>query len=546
MSERLFQAASFATEMQYQHLVFEEFARKVQPQVNVFSGYETDINPAIAAEFAHTVYRFGHSMLNETVARINPDGTSNDIPLLDAFLNPVAFNGPDGQMNASQAAGSIVQGMAQQVGNELDEFVTEALRNRLLGLPLDLATINLTRGRSEGIPSLNAARRHFFQVTGDSQLAPYQDWFEFGQGLRHPESLVNFVAAYGIHPSLSTATTIAARRAAAGILLQDSTFMFSSANLTGVDNVDYWLGGLAEKQSPFGGLLGATFNYVFETQMEKLQDGDRFYYLSRTVGLNLLVQLEGNSLAELTMRNTNASGLPADAFSRPDMIFNLANLGTAGRVLDDPGTPYDESVLLTRLPNGTIRFSGAEHVIWNGRDTTAIDRVWSSEGDDTLHGNGGRDIMQGGAGNDQFIGGLGDDILTDEFGDDVLKGGDGNDAISSGQGFDLNQGGRGHDFIVAGSDPTETFGGPGNDFIFAGRSADTVFGDDGDDWIEGGGQADLYRGTTASPSRTIRTEGTTSSSATAAMTTTTPKGATTSWLPARASSGTRGCSASTG
>jgi hypothetical protein len=29
--ERLFRAARFGTEMQYQHLVFEEFARKVQP-----------------------------------------------------------------------------------------------------------------------------------------------------------------------------------------------------------------------------------------------------------------------------------------------------------------------------------------------------------------------------------------------------------------------------------------------------------------------------------------------------------------------------------
>ena len=58
--------------MEYQHLVFEEFARKVQPLVNVFgdgTGYHTDINPAIRAEFAHAVYRFGHSMLTETVDR---------------------------------------------------------------------------------------------------------------------------------------------------------------------------------------------------------------------------------------------------------------------------------------------------------------------------------------------------------------------------------------------------------------------------------------------------------------------------------------------
>ena len=71
--DRLFQAAKFVTEMEYQHLAFEEFARKVQPMVNAFgeggTGYNAAVNPSIRAEFAHAVYRFGHSMLNETVAR---------------------------------------------------------------------------------------------------------------------------------------------------------------------------------------------------------------------------------------------------------------------------------------------------------------------------------------------------------------------------------------------------------------------------------------------------------------------------------------------
>src|SRR3954451_22835837 len=47
--ERLFQAARFVTEMEYQHLVFEEFARKVQPAVRPFHVYSPDINPAIEA-----------------------------------------------------------------------------------------------------------------------------------------------------------------------------------------------------------------------------------------------------------------------------------------------------------------------------------------------------------------------------------------------------------------------------------------------------------------------------------------------------------------
>jgi Ca2+-binding RTX toxin-like protein len=522
--ERLFQAARFVTEMEYQHLVFEEFARKVQPQVNVFAGYHTDIDPAIAAEFAHTVYRFGHSMLTEVVARVNADGAPNDMSLLEAFLNPVAFNdgGAAGTLAAAEAAGSIFRGMAQQVGNEIDEFVTEALRNRLLGLPLDLATINLTRGRSEGIPSLNAVRRVFHAATMNPLLVPYESWADFQVGLRHGESLANYVAAYGTHPTVQAETTVAGRRAAAELLvaadpLNPATpadaldFMVGtgawahlpgSPPITGVEGIDYWMGGLGEKQAPFGGLLGSTFNHVFEIQLEALQDGDRFYYLTRTAGLNLLVQLEGNSFAELVMRNTDVENLPADAFSRPDFLFRLAFLGTSGPILDDPGTAHDESAMpdLVRMPNGAIRYTGPAHVIFAGTDDPSIvDRVVSSEGDDTLRGNGGRDFMEGGAGNDNLVGGEGDDVLTDGFGDDVLKGGDGDDALASGQGFDLNQGGRGDDFVVGGSDPTETFGGAGDDVIFAGDSFDTVFGDDGDDWIEGGAGADLLQGDNGAP-----------------------------------------------
>ena len=73
--ERLFQAAKFGTEMQYQHLVFEEFARKIQPNINVFlvpDGFDITIDPSIVAEFAHVVYRFGHSMLTESIDRFDP------------------------------------------------------------------------------------------------------------------------------------------------------------------------------------------------------------------------------------------------------------------------------------------------------------------------------------------------------------------------------------------------------------------------------------------------------------------------------------------
>jgi len=80
--ERLFQAAKFVTEMQYQHLVFEEFARTIHPNIDGFRDFDPTINPAIVAEFAHTVFRFGHSMLLEQVDRLDPNFASSDVGLI--------------------------------------------------------------------------------------------------------------------------------------------------------------------------------------------------------------------------------------------------------------------------------------------------------------------------------------------------------------------------------------------------------------------------------------------------------------------------------
>ena len=369
---RLFQAARFGAEMQYQHLVFEEFARTVQPQVDPFvpgQSYDTTLNPAIYAEFAHVVYRFGHSMLTETVDRYDPSfnvvdddplhvgqtGSGDQLGLIAAFLNPLAFaaSGDD----ASEAAGAIVRGMTRQVGNEIDEFVTEALRNNLVGLPLDLPAINLARGRDTGVPTLNQARGEFLEMTGDAQLAPYTSWLDFAAHLKHPESVINFIAAYGTHRASRPADTLAGKRAAAAAIVLGEpdapadrlAFLNGPAASTGLNAVDFWIGGLAEQQMPFGGLLGSTFNFVFENQMERLQTGDRFYYLERTAGLNFFTELEGNSFARLIMANTDAEHLPADVFTTSRYTlevdasrqFNEGVLaGPDGIVTDNPQTPH--------------------------------------------------------------------------------------------------------------------------------------------------------------------------------------------------------------
>ncbi len=581
--ERLFQAARFVTEMQYQHLVFEEFGRKIQPAINPFEAFalnQTDVNPAITAEFAHAVYRFGHSMLTDTLPRKNEAGSTcndpadtqdspaclnNDITLLEGFLNPAAYydGGSAGTLTSQQAAGSIIMGLSDQSGNEIDEFVADTLRNNLLGLPIDLPSLNMARARSEGVPSLNNVRKQVFAATNDSQMTPYRNWVDYSLSLKHPESLVNFVAAYGKHPTVTAQTTLVGKRVAAdqlvngttlpgpdGILFDDpltecsapnnpvgcdesadnifppadlGDFMFSTGawandgdvSITGLDDIDLWVGGLAERTNLFGGLLGTTFNYVFENQMTNLQNGDRFYYLARTPGMNLRSQLEGNSFAELVTRNTNTHSLKADAFATSDCKFELGRLtwpavsGSfitgAGSVNDDPFSECDENRLLVRMPDGTFRYRERNSVdpsgingqsVFNGNSNTAnfADLIYGGNDNDTFWGGDGDDIINGGGGDDVVLGGFGNDIITDIAGDDVLKGGPGNDAIDGGVGLDIILGGDGKDFTNGGANSNETFGGPGDDFMFGGQGSDFIFGDGGDDWEEGGDQPDLLIG----------------------------------------------------
>ncbi|MDM0025408.1 peroxidase family protein [Variovorax saccharolyticus] len=519
--ERLFQASRFSTEMVYQHLVFEEFARLVSPDVDPFVFSNTvDIDPGIVAEFAHVVYRFGHSMLRETVDRLAADGqTSSDIGLIEAFLNPIAFeaSGP----SADAAAGAILRGMSRQVGNEIDEFLTEALRNNLVGLPLDLGAINIARGRDTGVPSLNEARRQFHEQTNDSTLQPYGSWYDFALAIKNPASIINFIAAYGTHGSIAAATTLEDKRAAATLLVMggegapadrldflNATGAWSGGALGGLNDVDFWIGGLAEKKMPFGGQLGTTFNFVFEVQMEQLQDGDRFYYLSRTQGMNLLNQLEADSFSELVMRNTdlgdpNATHLPSSLFLTPDYILELdqARQKVADPNHTDPILAAFSPMVIRRDTNGDgvddyLRYTGGDHVVIGGNDFD--NTLIGGEGDDTLWGDGGNDRLEGGFGVDHLFGGDGDDVITDSGTDsgaaDVIHGDAGNDVINGGNGLDLIFGGSGQDFIFGGVDGKTITAGEGNDFVRAADGLSFVAGNEGDDWLEGGDSFDTLAG----------------------------------------------------
>lgn len=347
---KMFDAAKLTVEMEYQHIAVDQYSRAVSPNIQEFAGYAADKNADISLEFGQAAFRFGHSTLRETIDTMDPTGGITgkimSYALEQAFLNPALFSqiGP----------GSIALGMERQLMNEVDNFITPSMNEGLLGQPMDLGAINIARGRDVGMPTLNQAKTAL-------GMKAYADWADFGAQMVHPESLVNFIAAYSFDGDIVKAQTIvdlAAGTAFSALSADEQAFAktlgvpvgtvatytqafnYATAFLNGadkgIDQVDLWIGGLAELHVA-GGVLGETFDTIFVTQIENLMDGDRFYYLQRLVNQQFGNEIQNEQFKDLVERTTGVTNMNGNVFAYADQYYDegrAAKVATAD--LADP------------------------------------------------------------------------------------------------------------------------------------------------------------------------------------------------------------------
>ncbi len=106
------------------------------------------------------------------------------------------------------------------------------------------------------------------------------------------------------------------------------------------------------------------------------------------------------------------------------------------------------------------------------------DTILGDAGDDTLTGGTGRDIIRGGSGTDTIYGGADGDILRGDSGDDTIYGDAGNDMLVGDSGVDTIYGGADNDTIAGGSGNDNLTGGTGADtFVFIENSGDDTITD---------------------------------------------------------------------
>jgi len=165
--EKMFQAAVLINQTEYQHVAIDQYARGLTPNIPLFFMYDTSVNADVSIEYSQAAFRFGHSQLRETIDALDPNGNLTaavtHYALEQAFLDPAGF--------AKVGPAAIALGMTRQVASELDEIVTPALQQKLLGQPQDLAAINIARGRDLGIPTLNALRKELAGIEDEAARA---------------------------------------------------------------------------------------------------------------------------------------------------------------------------------------------------------------------------------------------------------------------------------------------------------------------------------------------------------------------------------------
>lgn len=307
---QLYQNARAIVTAEIENITYTEFLphllgpNAIQP----YQGYNPSVDPRITEEFADAAYRFGHSIVSGTEAKLDNQGNSlQSQSLADAFFDTPA------DVQANGGIDALLRGVVSDQSQANDVYAVDALRNLLAASPdqMDLIAIDVQRERDVGLGTLNQTR----EALG---LQPYTD---FNQITSDPTVAAHLQRAFG-----------------------------------SVDNVDLFLGGLAEDHLP-GAMVGPTFEAIIAQQFENLRDGDRLWWQNQGFDKATTNMIANTTLSDIIMRDSNTNIVQADAFEAADR--HSSNVAA-----ENPSEP--QLVMGVNHDNATISGGPADDTIVSG------------------------------------------------------------------------------------------------------------------------------------------------------------------------------------
>ena len=237
---------------EWQHIVYNEWlpliigeSRMNEFHLNGGSIYKSSVDPSIIAAFSTAAFRFGHSMSNGIIQKINPltSKVAKNVNLSDTLFITNEYKGTGTDM--------ILAGLCNLPALSLDSFGSTQLTNFMfkhssdmnVDIPRfgkDLFAINIARGRDHGIPSYAQFYEKFGPKTDFNRSM--ECW------LTRPKSF-------------------------------NGQFwdILKNAYICPKD-IDLFVGGLLEAKMKDQGVLGSIFGWIVAEQFRRLRDGDRFFF----------------------------------------------------------------------------------------------------------------------------------------------------------------------------------------------------------------------------------------------------------------------------
>ncbi|XP_073436974.1 peroxidasin homolog [Dendrobates tinctorius] len=253
---------------QMQHITYEHWLPKIFGQTGLsmlgeYKGYDSSVNSGIFNAFATAAFRFGHTLINPILYRLNESFQpieEGHLPLHKSFFSPFRLI-QEGGIDPILRGLLGVPGKMREPTELLNLELTEKLFSAVHTVSLDLAAINIQRGRDHGIPPYNDYRVF-------CNLTSAQDFEDFKDEIKNQDIREKLRSLYGTPK-----------------------------------NVDLFPALIVE-DLVLGSRLGPTLMCLLVTQFRRLRDGDRFWYSNPGVFTPpQLTQIKQTSLARILCDN---------------------------------------------------------------------------------------------------------------------------------------------------------------------------------------------------------------------------------------------------